>query len=116
MRVLKQTKILFLIGLVDLLLTLALFTYFTFHPVYAEFSADAEDVGFFQMILAKSSWMFASVKFVDLLLCLGIIEFVRQRKLVEERIAKKYLKIAIVAYIVLYFYFLIRVDIVPLFQ
>jgi hypothetical protein len=113
---LKETKVLFLVGLIDLLLTLVLFTYFTLHPECSEFNADAENVGFFRMILAKSSWMFALAKLVNLWLCLGIIEFARQRKLVEERMAKKYLKIAIVAYIVLYFYFVIRVNIVPLLQ
>ena len=95
LKILKETKILFLIGSIDLLLTLILFDLF-------DFDLSIERNIFFQKILAKSPFLFAFLKIASLLLFLSFIEFVRQKNLIEEQKIKKYLWIGIIMYLGLY--------------
>lgn len=102
-KILKQTKILFLIGLIDLLLTLILFNLFGF-------DAGIEENSIFRWVLVKSPFIFALLKVATLLLCLSIIEFVRQKSAITDKVAKTYLKIGIGAYLFLYAALVIKVN------
>lgn len=104
-KLLKETKVLFLIGLVDLLLTLILFNLFGF-------DAGIEKNGIFRAVLSRSPMAFALVKTAGLLLCLGFIEFLRRR---AEGTAKKYLKTGIAVYVGLWVILVIKTNILPLF-
>ena len=99
LKILKETKILLLIGLIDLLLTLILFDFFNFHLGCAEFSSEIEQNYFFRTILAKNPFLFAFLKIASLLLFLSFIEFVRQKNLIKEQKVKKYLLIGIITYL-----------------
>jgi len=104
---LKETRILFLIGSVDLLLTLILFN-------VAGFDASIEENNIFSKILAESPYLFALMKVGSLVVFLSIIELVWQKGWIEQQKTKKYLKIAVVAYIGLWIFSVIKVNILPL--
>lgn len=114
-KILTETRVLLLIGLVDLLLTLILFNVYV-DLFGLEVAITVEENNIFQRVLAQSPVLFALLKTSSLLLCLLIIEFVRQKGLIEEKIAKRYLKIGIIAYLSLYAVLVIKTNILPLFQ
>lgn len=112
-KILKQTRVLFLIGLIDLLLTLILFSvYFNVYEAANEFM---EENGVFRSILLKSPAAFALLKIASLLLCLSVIELTRERALIKEQVVKRYLKAGIVLYLSLYAVFVIKINVLPLF-
>jgi len=108
-KILIETRVLFLIGLIDLAITLILF-------YLSGCSELIETHKLFRAVLSKGPLAFASVKIGSMLLFLSIIEYVRQKRLIEEKTVKRYLKIGIIAYLSLYVVFIIKVNILPLFQ
>jgi len=104
---LKETRVLFLIGLIDLSITLVLF--------YASGRSELIEANkLFRAVLSKGPLAFASVKIGSMLLFLSIIECIRQKRLIGDTVVKRYLRIGIVAYIGLWTFLVIRVKILQL--
>lgn len=108
-KILIETRVLLLIGLIDLAITLILF-------YLSGCSELIETNKLFRAVLSNGPLVFASVKIGSMLFFLSIIEYVRQKRLVEEKTVKRYLKIGIIVYLSLYAVFVIKTNILPLFQ
>ena len=102
-KLLRETWILFSIGMTDLVLTLILFCAYGSDP-FIEASSVA------RQLLAKSPFLFAGAKIFGLILCLAVIEFFRQKGLAKEQVVKRYLRIGIIAYLFLYVVLVLKVN------
>ncbi len=108
-KTLKETRVLFLIGLIDLVTTLILF-------YYSGCSELIEANKLFRAVLSKGPLVFASVKIGSMAFFLFLIEHVRQKRLIDDKTVKIYLRVGIIAYVVLYAVLTIRTNVLPLFQ
>jgi len=92
-RILKETKILFLLGLVDLLATLFIYNLYPDPCIEANW--------LLRSVLPKDRFLFAFIKISNLVLLLGFVELCRIKSLVEDRSAKRLLRIGIFLYVFL---------------
>lgn len=96
-KILKETKILFLLGLVDLLVTLVIYNFILVtYNLYPDPCMEAN--WFLRSALSKDRALFAFIKISNLVLLLGFVEFCRIKSLVEDRGAKRLLRIGIFLY------------------